>query len=1018
MAIEHFRLDGMSLNGFAGIYTNLITNPSIEVDTTGWATSGTDIVAGATMTRVTSQHFSGVAALQVVTTAVAMSQGVNATLEGSFSAGAQITASVYLKGAVGGETLQIGLVNSPLSEGTNDNITITNAWARYTVTFTPTVPWAAAVIAIRTQTAAVRTFYVDAAMAEVSATANPYFDGSLPGYSFTGTEHASSSYSSQLDIADTPTFVPAPLRLDWVGGADADGSVPLPGGHSDNATLTLPLRIRQQATADLAWAQVDALVTKLEATRATSDGLELVWTPKDSTDSWILTAHSAEITGMPMDSRGDAIGYLLRELRFTVVFTCAPYLYREDELITYPSVQSYTNLITNPNFETNTTGWGTSVSVRNATGGTISRQTTQFHSGVASMRIVSTAVANQGSDYTALPVIVAQPITVAMWLRGNAGGESVKIVLGDVTVGSVTSSTLVLTTSWQQLSVTLTPGASGSTGVAIVQTAASIKTWFVDDVIAVYAATAPTYFDGGTSAARNTWTGTANASTSTQDGPVVSTTLSDVPGHVDAEATITITDTDSQSRRHAEWGLGENSAAALVIDSSAMILIAGTSTTRTGAWSASGVVRGTLATQAQALCGTGNLTHVGVHRAKARIYASSLDVRLRLAYRTADGPYAYTPWITPIVEDDFCEVAFGVVTISTVRAGAQQWDGRIEAYSTVVGDTLDVDFLEMLPAERWGKARGDYSYQAGLLVARDEFTGATPASALAARVAPLGGTWANTGAGADFAAIAAPLATDLTMARSSISDSVVEWGVLGSTDYTNVEVGVDTYHTGGRCASLVAGRWSGSTSYVNLQYIPSVLGVTASIVSLQVTSGSILAVDTAYPFPMSFGKWYRLRLVVFASGVAHGFLIDRDSGAVLLTLTVSHSAAATGGAVATGKPAIGDLNSDGVAQTRYYDNFYVATPPVEPVVINAARALEVRHDRCERVSSDGLTYGEPASYTGGRAYIPCAGDANRVTRLWAKARRNDVDESADANVADNISLGVTLRPRYRLPTEP
>lgn len=821
-----------------------------------------------------------------------------------------------------------------------------------------------------------------------------------------------------FDLVEPPVFVPAPLRLDWVGGVDTDGAIPLDAGHSDNCTLTLVLRVQQQTTATLAWTKVGLLLSKLEATRVSRDGLTHLWTPKDAASTWALTVRSAEITDIPMASRGDTIGYLSRSPQFTVVMTCAPYLYRNGEQIDFTAVQSYTNLITNPNFETNTTGWGTATSVRNATGGTISRQTTQFHSGAASMRIVSTAVANQGSDYLALPVITAQPITVAMWLRGNAGGESVKIVLGDATVGSATSSTLVLTTSWQLLSVTLTPGASGNTGVAIVQTAASVKTWFVDDVIAVYAATAPTYFDGSTSATRNTWTGTANASTSTQDGPVLSMTLSNVPGHVDAEATITITDTDSQARRSAEWGLGENSSAPLFIDSSAMTAIAGSATTRTDAYSGAGVIRATLATQAQAVCATGNLTHIGVHRPKARIYASSLDVRLRLAYRTADGPYAYTPWLTPIVEDDFCEVAFGVIAIPVVRAGAQQWDGRIEAYSAVIGDTIDVDYMTMLPAERWGKARGEYNYQAGLLVARDEFTGATPASALAARVAPLGGTWANNGPGADFAAVAGPLATDLTMSRVSVSDSQLEVETLGSVDYTNIEVGVDAYVTGGQCSPLVIARWSGSTTYVSMHFAPSSFGVTQSLVALYAVNGAIQASDTVYPFPMSFAKWYRLRLVVFASGIAHGFLIDRDSNALLLTLTVVHPTMATGGAIATGKPAFGDANLQPTAATRYYDNFYAATPPSDPVAINAGRALEVRYDRCERVSSSGLTYGQPASYTGSRAYVPCAGNSNRVTRVWSTAWRNDVDTSAATNATDNISLDVSLRPRYRLPIEP
>jgi hypothetical protein len=239
----------------------------------------------------------------------------------------------------------------------------------------------------------------------------------------------------------------------------------------------------------------------------------------------------------------------------------------------------------------------------------------------------------------------------------------------------------------------------------------------------------------------------------TSSEPVFSILLEDVPGHVSAESTVTVTDMATQARRHVEGGLGANTDA-LLVDSAAGGLettgFAGSLTTRTGMYGAN-VIRATLAVQSQAICGTGDLEHIGVLRPKARVWASSTDVRLRLAYRTGDGAYSYTPWIAPPVVDAFYEAPFGSITIREVTAGAQQWDGWIEAYSLVPGDTLDVDYLMPLDAERYWTIAANYRLQSGLLVARDEFT--STSGGLNGETAPTGGTWATSGATTDFAAV-------------------------------------------------------------------------------------------------------------------------------------------------------------------------------------------------------------------------------------------------------------------------
>lgn len=661
-------------------------------------------------------------------------------------------------------------------------------------------------------------------------------------------------------IADTPVFVPAPPRLDWVGGVDSDGTIPVDAGRSDNATLTLPLRVKQQATADLAWQKVGLLVAKLEASRRSRDGLTHLWRPKEMTSTWELTVRSGEIAEFPMNDRDAMLGYLRRMHRITIVLHCDPFLYRQGEIVEYLEVTS--------------------------------------------------------SD------------------------------------------------------------------------------------------------------------------------PVLSILLANVPGHVDAEAIVTVTDAATQARGHVEGGLGPNSAAPLLIDSASLVTggFAGTATTRTGAYSANGVIRATLAPLPQAVCGTGDLGHVGAHLAKARVWASSTDVGVRLAYRTGDGDYSFTPWLTPQVGGDFCEVDFGPLTIREVTAGTQKWDGRIEAKSATVGDTLDADYIEVLPADRRWKLRSPYAYRAGVMVAYDDFGGSGPGVALHGLAAQVGGPWATAGAATDFftADEPEPLDGDTTVVRSTTSDGgVFRRAVLGTTSYTDTEVGTGV-GVGGALSAIASGPTMSVMArhidasnhllgYLNHEFFPGVVGGThawtLTIKKVVAGTATVIAYMTALHTAAIGPKSHRLRMVCFASGRASLDLLDRTSDVPLASIAVVDSALATGGALASGTPGIADSNSSGVATDRWYDNVYVAIPPAEPLVINQGRSLEIRHDSCERQSADGLTWGTVMP-RGGRVYVPCAGPEAGVTRLWTKARRNDIDVVADSQVADSTKLKVAVRPRYRLPTNP
>lgn len=180
---------------WTGTVTNLVTNPSLEVNTVGWSTSGNSYLAfGAVITRDTTTSQVGVASLKVVTSG--SQQGPGVTI-GALAANTTYTASFYAKGNVGGEVLDVYVSLDSITGGAvagQTSITITAGWARYSITFTTGAgPYPTPTFVARQLAAGGLTYFLDAIQVAVGATVQPYFDGSTPGYAWTGTAHASTS---------------------------------------------------------------------------------------------------------------------------------------------------------------------------------------------------------------------------------------------------------------------------------------------------------------------------------------------------------------------------------------------------------------------------------------------------------------------------------------------------------------------------------------------------------------------------------------------------------------------------------------------------------------------------------------------------------------------------------------------------------------------------------------------------------------------------------------------------------
>jgi hypothetical protein len=527
------------------------------------------------------------------------------------------------------------------------------------------------------------------------------------------------------------------------------------------------------------------------------------------------------------------------------------------------------------------------------------------------------------------------------------------------------------------------------------------------------------------------------AATVTNSNPIQTVTLSNIPGDLPAELIVHVTDAASQARRHVEVGLESRylaeetaanggSAPALEIDSASLVTsgFAGASTTRSGSFNAN-VIRATLLGAPVGVCGTGTQPHVGNFRVKARIYgvtAAPADTNIRLAWQAGDGPFSANDWAQPVVTLGWAEVELGLISIPPAQLGSQKWSGRIESYTgSVPGtDTVDVDYLELIPTELYGKGRATYTYTGGATVAYDEFTGTTAGNPLNGRTAPAGGAWATSGAATDFAFADAPLATDETVSRATFSEaSTGRLAIIGSTNRTDTEVGVRAYATGWHQLTTGSGVSAGAIArYTNAsnQLQAVVSAYTGGIINLnklliQQTLGGSLTTLASTVYTPPDAAWITVRLVVYASGRVLAWVLDAN-GAISAFCQGASADLATGGTLATGLQGFMDANPGSLHSTRYYDSFYVATPAAEPIVVYSGKEAQFRYDLAQRQDSTGTYYGNVPSYRGAHLYAPQSGSAGRSTRILAKARRNDVDVAADDHVTDSTTLTADYRPRY------
>lgn len=171
------------------------------------------------------------------------------------------------------------------------------------------------------------------------------------------------------------------------------------------------------------------------------------------------------------------------------------------------------NLITNPSLETNATGWS------GVNGGTLTRDTTEFYVGAASLKVVSVGAGVRGAVHQTTGLTASNTYTWSFYTKAASGVPVDAQIDTFNSIGTYVGSfylNSIATGSWQRGSITVNLGATEVTGNLYLSTNGN-NTFYADAVMLQPGNLVNDYFDGSTTAtlaSDHSWTGVAHASTS------------------------------------------------------------------------------------------------------------------------------------------------------------------------------------------------------------------------------------------------------------------------------------------------------------------------------------------------------------------------------------------------------------------------------------------------------------------------------------------------------------------------
>lgn len=516
-----------------------------------------------------------------------------------------------------------------------------------------------------------------------------------------------------------------------------------------------------------------------------------------------------------------------------------------------------------------------------------------------------------------------------------------------------------------------------------------------------------------------------DVATVTGTAPILAVEIPNVLGDVDAEGKLVITDGATKDRHHYEWGLEwQNYNPASPGD----YILSDGDITRTGYLGSSGTEAGSYSTNTTegsvyttpaTFCAILAQPHTGPKLVKIRCLSSAPAgaVQIRLAWQVGDGYYVYNDWVETIGTGVWMELDLGYIDIPVASGGTQSWSGLIQAYADETR-SLVVDYVEVIPVERYGKAQSPGALQvADSFTLLSDFT--TESGGLSGDSLLIGGTWSAGSGDADTFSVAGGVAN-----RTALNDSFAGAGIprreLATTaPGDNVTVRTEFSWTAPPASGSSGGYLGVIARYVNTSnYLIGALyfGITTAVLQINLRDVGVdetLAASSLFPMPPA-GTIVSLALSVNQQGLVS---LTWEIDGVENQITGSDPDLVAGGSHASGQAGIVDYWASATASTRTFYIFSVSES-IETgggPVVSSGRTAILTHERAERYDSAGTVLGRVPVYRGGRVWIPPAGERGRTSRLLSKLRANDVDAFADDDVNDSHTVTVSYRPRYRFP---
>jgi len=521
---------------------NLVTNPSFTTDTTGWTASL--LVAG--NGRATTKSYAGVGSIWGVandnqgdsmftnTTGITVTPFATYTVSAYAYVPAGVVASDFR-----GSNRNLWAVSfdasTPTTATANLDFTKTNQWQRISTTITiPSNSTSGLSVRLYCPANALG-IYWDAIQVEKTPTLNPYYEGTGDyNYVWAGTANASVSYQQAPGVAGMTSTATLGIAYQskTYGSTSGTKSIRITATHVSNGD---------------SFAEINGMLsgyTFKANTTYTISGNRTILAPQtniNGTTHFRINIGGSELTPTLVAAVSNVAGTQRVVARFTTgAGTSLAFIRLYDgsyfgggdvwwddivleEWITngsyFDGANPLQNLITNPSFDSSTTGWTP------PNGSTLAVSTAQALVGTQSALVT---VATGSSNFSGIGFNIALSANTTYTFSGYVyipatGGVPVLASVQGANFLTVGSAPVSATGVWNRLSVTFTTGLAQTYALYFLNgaTATAGQVFYLDATMLERSYTLNPYY-AGLGDFTYAWTGTANASTSEQRGVLVS----------------------------------------------------------------------------------------------------------------------------------------------------------------------------------------------------------------------------------------------------------------------------------------------------------------------------------------------------------------------------------------------------------------------------------------------------------------------------------------------------------------